>query len=85
MGAAARDHLAAILGGHALAKAVTALADEFARLIGALHDKSPEKAPNWPKEPCFYGAEMRLSTGAAGDAAAPVKLKRRQLMVAMAT
>jgi hypothetical protein len=43
MGAAARDHLAAILCGHALAETVTALANEFARLIGALHDVSPEK------------------------------------------
>jgi hypothetical protein len=43
MGAAPCDHLAAILGGHAFAEAVTALADEFARLIGALHDVSPEK------------------------------------------
>jgi hypothetical protein len=43
MGSTARDHQAAILGGHALAEAVTALANEFARLIGALHDKSPQK------------------------------------------
>jgi hypothetical protein len=41
MGAAARDHQAAILGGHTFAEAVTALANEFARLIGALHAGNP--------------------------------------------
>src|SRR6185437_14927737 len=35
--AAAVQHLAAARGGHAGAEAVTALAHEFARLIGALH------------------------------------------------
>ena len=76
MGAAARDHQTAILGGHALAEAVAALADELARLIGALHEILRKKyARIGPKEPCFYGAEMRLSTGAAEDAAAPAKLK----------
>jgi hypothetical protein len=38
MGTAARQNLAALLGRHAFAKAVTALANETARLIGALHD-----------------------------------------------
>src|SRR5256885_1241439 len=45
VGAAARQDLAAFFRGHAVAEAVPALADDFARLIGALHDKSPQKKP----------------------------------------
>src|SRR5258708_33326333 len=67
MGAAARDHQAAILGGHALAEAVAALADELARLIGALHDNLRKICPIGPKGPCFYRAAFGLSTEAAGD------------------
>jgi hypothetical protein len=48
---AAGEHLAALFGGHALAKAVATLADESARLVGALHDGDLTK--NGPKEPCF--------------------------------
>lgn len=33
-----RDHLASALGGHTGAESVPALADDFARLIGPLHE-----------------------------------------------
>jgi hypothetical protein len=36
--APAPEHFAPALGGHARAKAVTSLADELARLVGAFHD-----------------------------------------------
>lgn len=41
LGAARREHFLSILGRHARAEAVTALADQFARLIGAFHNQSP--------------------------------------------
>jgi hypothetical protein len=53
MGSTASDHQAAILGGHALAEAVTTLADELARLIGAFHDNLRKIWPKGSKEPCF--------------------------------
>jgi len=58
VGAAAGQHLTAFLGRHAVPEAVPALADKFARLVGALHDGSPQKKPfrkRRPdtKEPCF--------------------------------
>src|SRR5262245_1272566 len=49
LGAPAIEHADAAFGQHALAKAMAALADEPARLIGALHDTAPvpvaKKAP----------------------------------------
>jgi hypothetical protein len=37
MGAAARQHLTPFFGRHAFAETMPAFADDFARLIGALH------------------------------------------------
>src|SRR5262249_22608013 len=51
-GAAALNDLAAVLGGHARAEAVTALAHESARLIGPLHEA---------------GSGRRLSSGAGAE------------------
>jgi hypothetical protein len=41
LGATALDDSLTAIGRHACAKAVAALTDEFARLIGSLHDCSP--------------------------------------------
>ena len=41
LGAAAGDYIAATNSRHAAAKAMPALANEFGRLVGALHDRSP--------------------------------------------
>jgi hypothetical protein len=69
MGAAARQHLAAFFGRHAMPEAMPALADDFARLIGALHGDFSEKTAIGRKVRCFYGGDPRLSTEAAGTAA----------------
>jgi len=65
--AAAGDDLTSLLGGHAVPEAMPALADDFARLIGALHDGSPQKKAGLAqKEPVL------LSGGSGG-----VNRKRR--------
>jgi hypothetical protein len=54
MRAPVRQYLTALFGRHALPEAVAALADEFARLIGALHGRALRKwAGLAQKEPCF--------------------------------
>src|SRR5436190_18610671 len=58
--AAAVQHLAAASGGHAGAEAVTALAHEFARLIGALHGSEGS-------ERCERGAVLGASPGPVND------------------
>jgi hypothetical protein len=69
MGAAARQNLAAFFGRHAMPEAMPAFADDFARLVGALHGDFSGKTALGSKVRCFYGGGPRLSTEAAGTAA----------------